>query len=86
MHAHRFIYLQLTIREGDSKNMAKNILKGKWKQLKGTIKDQWGKLTNDEIDQVEGNTEKLIGLVQEKYGYTKEKAEAEVAEFLNQNQ
>jgi len=63
-----------------------SILKGKWNQIKGTIKDQWGKLTNDEIDRVEGNAEKLIGLIQEKYGITKEKAEAEVADFLNQNQ
>jgi len=62
--------------------MTKEILKGKWKQLKGSIKNQWGKLTDDEIDRVEGETQKLIGLIQEKYGYTKEKAEAEVSEFL----
>ena len=62
--------------------MTKEILKGKWKKLKGSIKNQWGKLTDDEIDRVEGETQKLIGLIQEKYGYTKEKAEAEVSEFL----
>ena len=66
--------------------MMKDVLKGKWKQLKGSVKNQWGKLTDDEIDRVEGETQKLIGLIQEKYGYTKEKAEAEVSEFLaNQN-
>lgn len=62
--------------------MMKDVLKGKWKQLKGSVKNQWGKLTDDEIDRVEGETQKLIGLIQEKYGYTKEKAEAEVSEFL----
>jgi uncharacterized protein YjbJ (UPF0337 family) len=66
--------------------MAANILKGKWKQLKGSVKKKWGKLTDDEINQVEGEAEKLVGLVQEKYGYTKEKAEGEVAEFLDKNQ
>ncbi len=66
--------------------MAANILKGKWKQLKGSVKKKWGKLTDDEINQVEGEAEKLVGLVQEKYGYTKEKAEGEVAEFLEKNQ
>jgi len=62
--------------------MTKDILKGKWKQLKGSVKSQWGKLTDDEVDRVEGETQKLVGLIQEKYGYTKEQAEAEVSEFL----
>jgi uncharacterized protein YjbJ (UPF0337 family) len=65
--------------------MAADILSGKWKQLKGSVKTQWGKLIDDEIDQVEGNMEKMIGLLQEKYAYTKEKAEAELAAFLSQN-
>ena len=65
--------------------MKADILSGKWKQLKGSIKSKWGKLTDDEIDQVQGETEKMIGLLQEKYAYNKEKAEAELAEFLSQN-
>ena len=44
----------------------------------------WGKLTNDDLDQVEGNATKLIGRLQERYGYAKEEAEAEFDRFLNQ--
>jgi len=62
--------------------MVSNILKGNWKQLKGKVKEQWSKLTDDEIDQVKGESQKLVGLLQEKYGYTKEKAEKEVSDFL----
>ena len=65
--------------------MASNILKGQWKQLKGAIHERWGELTDDEIDQVQGETQKLIGKLQEKYGYTKEKAEGEIAAFLDEH-
>jgi len=65
--------------------MDADILKGKWNQLKGMVKAQWGKLTDNEIDQIQGKSEKLIGLLQEKYAYTKEKAEAEIADFVSQN-
>lgn len=63
--------------------MDSNVLKGKWHQVKGSIKTQWGKLTNDEVDQVDGNVERLVGLVQERYGYMKDRAEQEVNDFLN---
>ena len=62
--------------------MDANILKGKWLQLKGSIREKWGQLTDDDVDRVEGNTERLVGLIQERYGYAKEKAEDEVAAFL----
>jgi uncharacterized protein YjbJ (UPF0337 family) len=62
--------------------MNTDILQGKWHQLKGSVKAQWGKLTDDELDQVNGNAEKLIGLVQERYGYAKHRAEQEVDSFL----
>ena len=65
--------------------MASDILKGKWKQLKGSIQERWGELTNDDVDKVEGESQRLIGLLQEKYGYAKEKAEAEVAEFMEEH-
>lgn len=65
--------------------MASDILKGKWMQLKGSIKERWGELTDDEVDEVRGETQQLIGLLQEKYGYAKEKAEAEVAEFMEEH-
>jgi len=55
-----------------------DIVKGKWKQATGSAKTQWGKLTDDELTQIEGNRDKLIGKVQEKYGLAKEEAEKQV--------
>lgn len=63
--------------------MNKDILEGKWKELKGTVRQKWGDLTDDEVDQVAGNRERLEGLVQQKYGKTKEAAKREVDEFLD---
>ena len=57
-------------------------IKGQWRQLAGAAKAQWGRLTDDEILQVEGNAERLVGLVQERYGYAKERAQDEVDRFL----
>lgn len=57
-------------------------IQGKWKQLKGEAKIRWGRLTDDELDQVEGSAEKLAGLVQERYGYARERAQREVDDFL----
>jgi uncharacterized protein YjbJ (UPF0337 family) len=62
-----------------------DVLKGKWKQLKGEAKTQWGKLTDDDLDQIEGNTEKLVGKVQERYGYGRERAEQEVDQWINRD-
>lgn len=61
-----------------------DVLKGQWKQFKGRIKEQWSELTDDEIDKVQGESQRLVGLLQEKYGYAKAKAEAEVEEFLSE--
>ena len=57
--------------------MNKNVFEGKWKQMRGQAKVWWGKLTDDDLDKVEGSFEKLTGLLQEKYGYTQQQAEAE---------
>jgi uncharacterized protein YjbJ (UPF0337 family) len=62
--------------------MNTDIVQGKWHQLKGSVKAQWGKLTDDELDQVDGNAEKLVGLVQERYGYARQRAEQEVDSFF----
>jgi len=62
--------------------MDSNILKGKWLQLKGSIREKWGQLTDDDVDKVSGNAERLVGLIQERYGYAKQQAEAEVDSFL----
>ena len=54
--------------------MNEDIVKGNWKQVAGKIKAKWGKLTDDEIQQAEGNREVLVGKLQEKYGLKKEEA------------
>ena len=61
--------------------MNKDSAAGKWKQLKGEVKRQWGMLTDDEIDQIEGDSEKLTGLVQERYGKSRQDAEREINEW-----
>jgi len=58
--------------------MNQDTLKGQWTQLKGHVRKQWGKLTDDEIDKIQGNAEILIGKLQERYGYSREQAEREI--------
>jgi len=53
--------------------------KGNWKQLKGKTQEQWGKLTDDDIDVIAGRREQLAGKVQERYGIAKDEAEKQVA-------
>jgi uncharacterized protein YjbJ (UPF0337 family) len=62
--------------------MNRDILQGKWNQLRGEVIRQWGRLTNDDVDELEGNFEKLVGRIQERYGYQRERAEQEVDDFL----
>lgn len=62
--------------------MNAQVLKGKWHQLKGEVKSQWGELTDDDLDVVEGDAEKLIGRVQERYGYARDQAQREVNDFI----
>lgn len=66
--------------------MNRDTLKGQWTQLKGKILEQWGKLTDDELDQIQGNTEMLIGKLQERYGRSREEAEKELDRWLEQQQ
>jgi len=65
--------------------MNQDQMAGKWKQVKGKLKEQWGKLTDDDLTMVEGNSEQLIGKVQERYGIAREEAERQVREFRNKN-
>jgi len=58
--------------------MNRDVFAGRWKQLKGRARERWGRLTDDELDQIEGERERLIGLLQEKYGWAREEAEEEV--------
>ena len=53
-------------------------MEGKWKQAKGSIKQRWGKLTDDDLDVIAGMRDQLIGKIQERYGVTKEAAQKEV--------
>ncbi len=62
--------------------MNQNILEGKWKQLRGSIREKWGQLTDDEVDQIAGKRDKLSGFLQEKYGYTQVEAEQQIDDFL----
>jgi uncharacterized protein YjbJ (UPF0337 family) len=61
--------------------MNQDIIQGKWTQLKGQIKSKWGKLTDDDLSRAEGNTQYLVGRLQERYGWQKDQAEREVTEF-----
>jgi uncharacterized protein YjbJ (UPF0337 family) len=63
--------------------MNEDILKGRWKEIKGEVKQTWGKLTDDDLVEVEGKEEQLLGLLQQKYGYAREKAEEEYKEFID---
>ena len=53
-------------------------VKGNWNQMKGEIKAKWGDLTDDELTRIDGEKDKLVGIIQEKYGLTKEEAERQV--------
>ena len=62
--------------------MNTDVLKGKWMQLKGEVRKQWGQLTDDDLDQIEGSSEKMVGKLQERYGWAREDAQREVDSFL----
>ena len=58
--------------------MNKDVLEGKWKQIKGEAKAWWGKLTDDDLDRAAGKFDVLAGIIQEKYGYTRQQAADEI--------
>jgi uncharacterized protein YjbJ (UPF0337 family) len=62
--------------------MNTEILKGKWLQLKGDAHRKWGKLTDDDLNKIQGNAETFIGKLQERYGYARERAQNELSDFL----
>ncbi|MEZ5465607.1 MAG: CsbD family protein [Lysobacteraceae bacterium] len=61
--------------------MNSDIIKGKWKQISGRMKRQWGKLTDDDLDVVDGHREYLLGKLQERYGLSKDSAEKQIKAF-----
>ena len=58
-------------------------IEGNWKQFKGSAKEQWGKLTDDQLDMAAGQRDKLVGKIQEAYGISKEESEKQVSTWLN---
>lgn len=56
-------------------------MKGKWKQLKGSIKTKWGKLTDDDVEVINGQRDELIGRIQERYGIAKDEAQRQVDQW-----
>lgn len=62
--------------------MNSDTVKGHWKEIKGELKHQWGKFSDDDIAKLDGTTQGLLGAVQKKYGYGKDEAKREINEFL----
>ena len=65
--------------------MNQDTLKGQWAQLKGAVREQWGKLTNDDVDQIEGKSEQLVGKIQERYGIARDEAQKQVESWTPAN-
>jgi uncharacterized protein YjbJ (UPF0337 family) len=58
--------------------MNRDTLSGQWNQLKGSVREQWGKLTNDDLDQIQGKSEQLVGKLQERYGIARDEAQRQL--------
>ena len=58
-------------------------IEGRWKQLTGDVKKQWGRLTDDDVDTIDGQHDKLVGKIQEAYGIQREEADRQVREWFN---
>ena len=65
--------------------MNKDIIAGKWHEVKGHLRENWGELTNDDVAAMKGSTEELYGLLQKKYGYDKDRANQEIKKFLDKH-
>jgi uncharacterized protein YjbJ (UPF0337 family) len=57
-------------------------VEGKWKQMKGSVKEKWGKLTDDDLEQIAGLRDQFVGKLQERYGIAKEEAQRKADEWL----
>jgi uncharacterized protein YjbJ (UPF0337 family) len=64
--------------------MNQDVLAGKWKQMRGQVKQWWGKLTDDDLDRIDGAMDKLTGTLQERYGWQREQAEREIKQRFDQ--
>jgi uncharacterized protein YjbJ (UPF0337 family) len=77
----RVLFLQAEVRQ----SMNSDQLEGNWKQLKGKMREKWGKLTDDDWNQVAGKKDQLLGKLQERYGYTREQAERDYDDWNRAN-
>jgi uncharacterized protein YjbJ (UPF0337 family) len=66
-------------------DMNEDIIKGNWKELKGKIRQQWGKLTDDDVSTMQGTYEELSGKLQSTYGYQKDHAQKEIDSFIKKH-
>ncbi len=64
--------------------MNKDAFEGNWKQIRGHVQEWWGNITDDELDKIEGKRDRLVGLLQKQYGYTKTQAEQELDRHLSE--
>lgn len=69
----------------ESRTMQSNEMEGRWQQLKGAVRSRWGKLTDDDIERIAGNKDKLIGALQERYGYIWDEARQMVDRYLDEH-
>jgi uncharacterized protein YjbJ (UPF0337 family) len=78
---------RLDLKETQTKEavMDWNRIEGNWKTFKGKAKQQWGKLTDDDLDVIEGRREELEGKLQERYGYHKDKVRTEIDNWMSSN-
>ncbi len=65
--------------------MNQDIIQGKWHEVKGKLKQKWGQLTDDDIDQMRGSSEELQGVLQKRYGYEKDIAKKHIDDFVKEN-
>ncbi len=61
--------------------MNRDILAGKWKQIRGDVKRLWGNITDNDLDRIDGHREVLAGVLQERFGWTRERTEQELERF-----
>lgn len=69
----------------EENSMNHDRMEGNWRQFKGKVKEQWGKLTDDDLDVIAGKREQLLGKIQERHGLSKEEAEKQVAVWKQRN-
>jgi len=64
--------------------MNRDVLQGKWRELRGRVKAKWGQLTDDELDEIGGNFDVLVGKIQQKYGHAREHIERDLDDLISE--